>query len=136
VVVGNGPARTIVEMHCTGYTAKTGDAVTFTGDVTHYVSLWNDAPFVDFEEVVNYTATNNEFSWGYSGGVALGKDMDANDRFIVTLADAPQVVKLPTREELKFQPYQGFYNTWVPEEGWYAFQDTGRRSASRPSTRR
>lgn len=127
VVVASGPARTVVEMHCEGYEAKTGEKVTLRGKVTHYVALWNDAPCADLEEVVAYTTSTNDFSWGYSAGALIGQELDANDRMVVPLMDQAYVVKLPTREEIADAPYRQLYSTWVPEEGWYAFQDLGEK---------
>jgi hypothetical protein len=125
VVLIAGPVRTVVEVHCTGFQAKEGDQVTLAGDVTHYISVWNDLPCVDFEEAVSYTAPGYDFTWGYYGGEALGKSMDENDRLIAPLMNQAYAVKLPSREA---GPYQQFYDTWVPEEGWYALQDTGEKT--------
>ncbi|NLO72588.1 MAG: hypothetical protein GX100_00580 [candidate division WS1 bacterium] len=126
-VVAAGPARTVVETHCEGYQVKKDDTVTLEGNITNYVSIWTDAPTVDFEQIVDYQGTVYDHTWSYSDGLDLGAEMDPNDRLIVPLLDQAYLVKFPLREDIQHSPYQPLYNTWVPDEGWYAFQDTAEK---------
>jgi hypothetical protein len=123
-VVANGPVRTVIEVHCDGFQAKQGEKVTLQANVTNYLAVWNGVPCVDFDQVVDYTATDYEGGWGYSGGACIGKDMDANDRLIVPLLDKAYEVKFPSREAIQAAPYQQLYDTWVPDEGWFGWMDT------------
>lgn len=120
VVVTSGPVRTVVEVHCHGYQEKAGEQVVLEGDVTHYVSVWNGAPVLDFEQVVTYTAFQEGFMWPY-----LGAPMVKAGRLIVPLLNQAYVIPIPSPEEHQQAPFQKpySYNTPCPDEGWYALQD-------------
>jgi hypothetical protein len=102
---------------------------TMEGSITHYVSLWSNAPIVDLEEVVDYQATRLEAQWYYSGQIPVGKDLDEHDCLIVPLAGAAQVVPVKeTREHRLAHPWRGLYSTDNPEEGWFAWQDPNEKT--------
>lgn len=124
-VLFRGPVRTLVEIRCQNYTQKKDDTETFSGNITHYISVWHNAPIVDFEEFVDYKATEFTWTWPYSMTFPPGKVLDENDRLLITLANKVFVLPLTQKaEEIKSSPWRTFYSTDNPEEGWFALQDT------------
>lgn len=125
-IVYKGNVRSVFEIKCEDYKEeKDGDEI-FKGNITRYISVWNEIPVIDIEEYVIYKSSDLNYKWFYSMEVPAGKKIDENDFFMVTLSDNVYVLNLKNiieRAKKYQEPYQKFYSTDNPEEGWFAIFD-------------
>lgn len=125
-IIYKGDIRTIFEIKCEDYREERDGIEIFKGEIIRYISIWNDIPVIDIEEHVFYKSSELNYNWNYSMSIPIGKKIDENDIFIVTLADNIYVLSLKDtieRSKKYQQPYQKFYSTDNPEEGWFAIYD-------------
>ena len=130
-IIYKGDVRTVIEIKCNDYKEEKDGVESFKGDIIRYISIWNDLPVIDFEEYVYYKSANLNYEWKYLMGIPVGKKIDENDVFITTLADNVYTLSLnKTIERIKkYQaPYQTFYSTDNPEEGWFAVYDPNEKN--------
>jgi len=130
-IIYKGNIRTVIEMKCDNYKEEKDGIEILNGEIIRYISIWNDIPVIDFEEYVYYKSPNLNYEWKYSMGAPIGKKVDENDIFITTLAD--NVYTLPLNKTIerkkRYQaPYQTFYSTDNPEEGWFAVYDPNEKT--------